>query len=617
MVARKPRIVIVGAGMAGLAAAHQLQPASCADNPFFDLTVLEASYRVGGRIYTSEFGGDQLELGATYIHGIEGSPIYDIAQRVGALKGDIPWERQDGFPEKAIVKAEGGLIVDPVIVEPIVDAYKKLMWEVRDKTFPTNNGCKNRSLGAFLREGLNTFMSQQGSVSEIERMILCNKNNHCISTGDHNSEFAWMDSLGWNTKSLQNGIFSMHELMERILTAADSLFDLDLESEKEYQDYPGEHITIGKGYVSVLNELASSLSPDTIKFGKKVQRFLWNCSQPRSGAPVLLYCEDGSLIEADHVIITISLGVLKAGTQTHRGVSFPGGLSWGEGAKMQVCRSFNPIATRICNECGPSQLFEPPLPSWKLEAVTRLGFGVVDKLFVQVHPKCEDQLRSHLQLIYRNDISKSGSIPWWMRKMFSLCPIYKGSSTLLAWFAGEEALEMESLTDEEVITGLVNTLTEFRLPQQSSVERDRQEATTTTEEFSDSNSDSWEESWSDDGEQVRQSGTDDDPAHARLRSMFHGVLRSSWGRNPLFLGSYSYVAVGSSGVDLDTMAEPLPKCGGESSSPPLQLLFAGEATDRHFYSTTHGAYRSGIREANRLLHHYGLAAEAQAAAAKR
>lgn len=41
-----------------------------------------------------------------------------------------------------------------------------------------------------------------------------------------------------------------------------------------------------------------------------------------------------------------------------------------------------------------------------------------------------------------------------------------------------------------------------------------------------------------------------------------------------------------------------------SSRQPLQLLFAGEATHRKYYSTTHGALLSGQREAYRLAELY-------------
>jgi len=66
--------------------------------------------------------------------------------------------------------------------------------------------------------------------------------------------------------------------------------------------------------------------------------------------------------------------------------------------------------------------------------------------------------------------------------------------------------------------------------------------------------------------------------------------------------------VGSSGKDIDRLAEPLPKRATSQQAHsvlPLQLLFAGEATHRTHYSTTHGAHFSGLREANRLLQHYG------------
>lgn len=37
-----------------------------------------------------------------------------------------------------------------------------------------------------------------------------------------------------------------------------------------------------------------------------------------------------------------------------------------------------------------------------------------------------------------------------------------------------------------------------------------------------------------------------------------GVMRSRWHSAPYTLGSYSYVAVGSTGDDLDLLAQPLP-----------------------------------------------------------
>ncbi|GKV42869.1 hypothetical protein SLEP1_g50232 [Rubroshorea leprosula] len=68
IMAKKPRIVIVGAGMAGLAAANRLYT-SASSKDLFDLCVVEGGTRIGERINTSEFGGDRIEMGAMWIHG--------------------------------------------------------------------------------------------------------------------------------------------------------------------------------------------------------------------------------------------------------------------------------------------------------------------------------------------------------------------------------------------------------------------------------------------------------------------------------------------------------------------------------------------------------------------
>ena len=67
--------MIVGAGIAGLAAATELRAAG-----FDDVMVLEARGRIGGRIWTSMIGdGVPVDLGASWVHGIAGNPIAEVA----------------------------------------------------------------------------------------------------------------------------------------------------------------------------------------------------------------------------------------------------------------------------------------------------------------------------------------------------------------------------------------------------------------------------------------------------------------------------------------------------------------------------------------------------------
>ena len=46
---------------------------------WFFFRILEARKRLGGRISTVSIGGSKAELGANWIHGILGNPIYELA----------------------------------------------------------------------------------------------------------------------------------------------------------------------------------------------------------------------------------------------------------------------------------------------------------------------------------------------------------------------------------------------------------------------------------------------------------------------------------------------------------------------------------------------------------
>jgi monoamine oxidase len=70
-------VVIVGAGIAGLTAARLLQKAGLA------VVVIEARDRVGGRVHTARADGRVTDLGASWIHGVTGSPVAAAAAAFG------------------------------------------------------------------------------------------------------------------------------------------------------------------------------------------------------------------------------------------------------------------------------------------------------------------------------------------------------------------------------------------------------------------------------------------------------------------------------------------------------------------------------------------------------
>lgn len=58
-----PHVIVIGGGAAGLAAAGQL------DHAGHDVTLLEASGRLGGRVHTIQTEAGPIELGAEFVHG--------------------------------------------------------------------------------------------------------------------------------------------------------------------------------------------------------------------------------------------------------------------------------------------------------------------------------------------------------------------------------------------------------------------------------------------------------------------------------------------------------------------------------------------------------------------
>lgn len=201
----------------------------------------------------------------------------------------------------------------------------------------------------------------------------------------------------------------------------------------------------------------------------------------------------------------------------------------------------------------------PPFPSSKKQAIQKLGFGTMNKILLEMEEPFWEPNTTYIQLVWEGtspltepekDLKKN-----WMKKLSGfvvLEPPAQLGHVLCGFIAGEESEFMETLSDEEILTSMTSLLRKF-------------------------------------------TGNPELPPPI-------SVLRSQWHSQPYTGGSYSSVAVGSSGNDIDALAEPLPK--EKDAAKPLQVLFAGEATERNFYSTTHGALMSGRREAQRLIDRY-------------
>jgi monoamine oxidase len=93
----KETVIVIGAGMAGLAAARQLH------DDGYEVVILEGRDRIGGRVYTNRNLGAPVDLGASWVHGADGNPITELADSVDAKAVETSYEntllhRYDGKP---------------------------------------------------------------------------------------------------------------------------------------------------------------------------------------------------------------------------------------------------------------------------------------------------------------------------------------------------------------------------------------------------------------------------------------------------------------------------------------------------------------------------------------
>lgn len=189
--------------------------------------------------------------------------------------------------------------------------------------------------------------------------------------------------------------------------------------------------------------------------------------------------------------------------------------------------------------------FIPELPQRKLDGIKRLGFGLLNKVAMLFpHVFWGTDLDTFGHLT--DDPSRRGEF-----FLFYSYATVAGGALLIALVAGEAAHTFESMPPTDAVTRVLQILRDIYEPQGIIVPEPTQ------------------------------------------------TVCTRWGSDPFSFGSYSNVAVGASGDDYDILAENV----GDG-----RVFFAGEATNRRYPATMHGAFLSGLREAAHIARYASLRA---------
>lgn len=444
---------------------------------FNDVTIVEATGVIGGRVAKANVGKSCVDTGAQFIHGAsDKNPVFSLMKRAGLLEGVLTDEGRD-----LLLHSQG----------------RRITSEAAGHAYAAGEA----------------FMNKRHS------------GNPHKSMGEYFTESSVALSKRWEGRgAAQEDVVGMLTLVGKgtlVTIGASSLQDVALDSWQYYTNF-GEDLNVEGRMFQVPDKLLGDFPKDRLLLNRPVTKITWDGSfQGDEGVvyPISIECKTGEKFHCHHVLVTFSLGCLK-----------------------------NSHAT----------LFQPPLPPAKTDAIDKLGFGCLNKIFlVYQEPFWEGDV-GEISLIWGDETptSLNTDATQWQKniQLFSVMrPQEKFGNVLIGWCSGDVARHVETVSEEE----LSQVITEnFR----------------------------------------RFTGNPNIPPPER-------VFRTQWNSQEFVRGGYSYIPVGVNAAVMDTLALPL--SSSKTSTQDLQVLFAGEGTFKTQYGTVHGALLSGYREADRLTKHHG------------
>ena len=410
-------ILVIGAGISGLAAAKKLKEKG------FNVIILEAQSKVGGRLKTNRSLGVAFDEGASWIHGIDGNPITTLAQQAGM-----------------------------------------------NAAFTDDNSRVSYDIGGVLR----STTTYDTAETELYTVL-----NTMMNSGNTNQSFETVFNNLYPTRS--------NDRLWKFLLSAYVTFDtgdLDKLSSKLYnegEEFSGEEQIATNGYDTIPNFLANGLN---VQLNQRVSKIDYSNTK-------IKVTHNNTESEADYVLVTVPLGVLKSGN-------------------IQ---------------------FIPNLSTTKQNAIQKVGMNCVNKFLLTWDTAFWDDVQY---------ISYSPTTKDKFNYFVNVKKVNPNVNALMTFAYADYARQTETMTDAQIVTEIMLHLKDIY------------------------------------GNNIPN------PTN---------MLRTKWQTNENAFGAYSYTAVETEMQHFDDLAEEIND----------KLFFAGEHTEADYFSTAHGAYLSGIREANKII----------------
>ncbi|XP_014477867.1 PREDICTED: uncharacterized protein LOC106746142 isoform X2 [Dinoponera quadriceps] len=265
-------IVIVGAGIAGIAAARTLQ------NAGLDFIILEAEDRIGGRIHSVQLDDGWIELGAQYLHGDQSQLAEycrekDLLSRFFGTDGEGLYLRDNGCT------ISSGTVLACDVNDAIHDALHSSEQFFKQKIEKISDG---ESVGTYVRKNFDKYLSECNDPPPVRRM--------------------------------KEEIFDFKMRYLQVDNSCDSMYDLSVKMWGQYEIAGKDKYQMFKeGYVSLLDSLGKDIALDKFRLNCPVESIHWRSSIPsQRDSAILVRTREDKRILCDAVIVTCSLGVLKS-----------------------------------------------------------------------------------------------------------------------------------------------------------------------------------------------------------------------------------------------------------------------------------------------------------------